>query len=121
MACVRYPRSMVKGKQLKKHEEKKKYLDIKEQRAIIIMHDAGITNVRIAKKLEIHRNTVTNTLARWKEGVTLEDRPRSGRPMIMDWVGRIVLTRYMGDHHASNEQVVGHLQEKGYGILFTTL
>jgi len=48
--------------------------------AIIELHRAGKTNSEIVKLLKAPRSTVYNTVGRFKELQSTDDRPRSGRP-----------------------------------------
>jgi inhibitor of nuclear factor kappa-B kinase subunit alpha len=54
----------------------------KEKRgAIISLYNDGKKPLFISKTLNIHRNTVYDAIKRYKELGSLEDRPRSGRPV----------------------------------------
>ena len=48
--------------------------------AIIQLHRAGHSNSKIMKLLKAPKSTVRNTILRFQELGTMEDRDRSGRP-----------------------------------------
>lgn len=48
--------------------------------AIIELHRAGHSNSKIMKLLKVPKSTVRDTILRFQELGTMEDRARSGRP-----------------------------------------
>ena len=57
-------------------------MSTKEKRgAVIALHNEGVSPSEIAKRLEMYLATVCKQIKRYKELGTLDDRPRSGRPV----------------------------------------
>lgn len=55
------------------------------QRSLIIgMAQAGRPYIDIARQLNIHRNTVSNTVRRFQATGSIQELPRSGRPRVTD-------------------------------------
>ena len=51
---------------------------------VIGMSQAGLSNIEISRRFNIHRNTVTNTLKRYQATGSTSELPRSGRPRVTD-------------------------------------
>lgn len=49
---------------------------------IIGMADAGTPLTDIARRLNVHRNTVSNTIRRYRATGSVAELPRSGRPRV---------------------------------------
>jgi transposase len=49
--------------------------------ALMLAEDPAMTSAEAGRRLDLHPNTPRTWRRRWaKEGFSLEDRPRSGRP-----------------------------------------
>jgi inhibitor of nuclear factor kappa-B kinase subunit alpha len=57
-------------------------MSAKEKRgAVVALHNEGLSPSEISKRLEMDLSTVCKQIKRYKQLGTLEDRPRSGRPV----------------------------------------
>lgn len=79
--------------------------------SIISMHKQGRSSAAIARSLGIHRNTVQNTVVRFKETGGISDRPRSGRPPSVVTSSKIdaVRKRIKRDPHRSMRKMAKQL------------
>ena len=50
--------------------------------SIVALHDAGLSNRDIARRLQCHHTTVARTLERFQQRGDYKDRPRSGAPRV---------------------------------------
>ena len=57
------------------------------------LRTAGKTCREIAKELNVHFATVSRWCKKFDTGESLEDKPRSGRPTVLDRVSKIVLAK----------------------------
>lgn len=84
--------------------------------SIQALSQAGLSNVKIARQLQISVSTVGRTLKRIQELGNLSDRPRSGRPGVLSDRQKRLIPRLLRSGSIQNASQVRKKLELDYGI-----
>ena len=77
------------------------------------MLEAGKPHGDVAKALGKTTRTISNWWRRHKSGLSLEDKPRSGRPSSLKRVAKIIISKSVGKRHKSTRKLARRITNKG--------
>ena len=85
------------------------------------LRTAGKTCREIAKELNVHFATVSRWCKKFDTGESLEDKPRSGRPTVLDRVSKIVLAKSLTKKRQSTRKLSKRLSNHGHQVSHMTI
>ena len=76
----------------------------------------GMVQKEVAKQLMIGERTIRSWWKRHKNGNSLEDKPRSGRPTVINRTGKIIIAKSVGKRNQSTRKLSRKLKAKGHKV-----
>ena len=85
------------------------------------LKSAGKTCRETARELNVHFATVSCWCKEYAEGESLEDKPRSGRPSVLDRVSKIVVAKSLTKKRQSTRKLSTKLSNCGHPVTHMTI
>lgn len=96
-------------------------ISVFDRMRIVTLHDAGHSNHQIHRMLHIPRSSIVRIVARYAEAGTVERRPRSGRPRVLDEREDRYVVQYARRHrNASARALRDHFQHTFRRVISTS-
>ena len=93
-----------------------RYLTLETHGHAVGMVLAGLTTREAAKTLGVSKSAVAKWMKKHQQGQSLSDKPRSGRPKVLDRVSKIVIAKSLAKKRQSTRKLATRLTAAGHQV-----